>query len=119
MYKRQGVGDEEITDGVITKTKRRFNWLLLNLFTAVMASIVIGFFQEDIEKVVALAVLMPIVASMGGNAGTQTVTVAVRALATRQLNYSNLQKFVLKETWVGMINGFLQLFSKCKKNITA
>ena len=63
-----GVGDEEITDGVVKKTKRRFSWLLLNLFTAILASIVIGFFQEDIEKVVALAVLMPIVASMGGNA---------------------------------------------------
>ena len=61
-----GVGDEEITDGVVKKTKRRFTWLLLNLFTAIIASIVIGFFQEDIEKVVALAVLMPIVASMGG-----------------------------------------------------
>ena len=64
-------------------------------------------FQEEIEKLVALAVLMPIVASMGGNAGTQTVTVAVRALATRQLNYTNLQKFVLKETWVGLLNGIL------------
>ena len=63
-----GVGDEEITDGILKKTKRRFTWLLLNLFTAIIASAVIGFFQEDIEKVVALAVLMPIVASMGGNA---------------------------------------------------
>ncbi len=80
-----GVGDEAITDGVITKTKRRFNWLLLNLFTAVMASIVIGFFQEDIEKVVALAVLMPIVASMGGNAGMQTLAVTIRTIATNEL----------------------------------
>ena len=68
---------------------------------------VIGLFQEEIEKIVALAVLMPIVASMGGNAGTQTVTVAVRALATRQLSYINLQKFVLRESWVGMFNGVL------------
>ncbi len=80
-----GVGDEEITDGILTKTKRRFNWLLLNLFTAVMASIVIGFFQEDIEKVVALAVLMPIVASMGGNAGMQTLAVTIRTIATNEL----------------------------------
>ena len=64
-------------------------------------------FQNEIEKIVALAVLMPIVASMGGNAGIQTVTVAVRALATRQLNYANLSKFVFRETWVGMLNGIM------------
>ena len=79
----------------------------MNLLTAVVASLVIGLFQNEIEKIVALAVLMPIVASMGCNAGTQTVTIAVRALATRQLNYANLQKFVLRETWVGMLNGIL------------
>ena len=79
----------------------------INLITAIIASMVIGLFQEEIEKVVALAVLMPIVASMGGNAGTQTVTVAVRALAKRQLSYVNLQKFVLRESWVGMLNGIL------------
>ncbi len=102
-----GVSDLSITSSFLETAKGRFSWLILNMFTAVLASSVIGLFQEEIEKLVALAVLMPIVASMGGNAGTQTVTVAVRALATRQLNYSNLQKFVLKETWVGIINGFL------------
>ena len=102
-----GVSDLSITSSFLETAKGRFSWLILNMFTAVLASSVIGLFQEEIEKLVALAVLMPIVASMGGNAGTQTVTVAVRALATRQLNYSNLQKFVLKETWVGMINGLL------------
>ena len=102
-----GVSDLSITSSFLETAKGRFSWLILNMFTAILASSVIGLFQEEIEKLVALAVLMPIVASMGGNAGTQTVTVAVRALATRQLNYSNLQKFVLKETWVGMINGFL------------
>ena len=102
-----GLSDLSITSSFLETVKGRFSWLILNMFTAVLASSVIGLFQEEIEKLVALAVLMPIVASMGGNAGTQTVTVAVRALATRQLNYSNLQKFVLKETWVGMINGFL------------
>ena len=102
-----GVSDLSITSSFLETAKGRFSWLILNMFTAVLASSVIGLFQEEIEKLVALAVLMPIVASMGGNAGTQPVTVAVRALATRQLNYSNLQKFVLKETWVGMINGFL------------
>ena len=105
-----GVSDLSITSSFLETAKGRFSWLILNMFTAVLASSVIGLFQEEIEKLVALAVLMPIVASMGGNAGTQTVTVAVRALATRQLNYSNLQKFVLKETWVGMINGFLFAF---------
>ena len=105
-----GVSDLSITSSFLETAKGRFSWLILNMFTAVLASSVIGLFQEEIEKLVALAVLMPIVASMGGNAGTQTVTVAVRALATRQLNYSNLQKFVLKETWVGMLNGFLFAF---------
>ena len=105
-----GVSDLSITSSFLETAKGRFSWLILNMFTAVLASSVIGLFQEEIEKLVALAVLMPIVASMGGNAGTQTVTVAVRALATRQLNYSNLQKFVLKETWVGMVNGFLFAF---------
>tara|TARA_B100001094_G_scaffold61312_1_gene57026 strand:- start:305 stop:1726 length:1422 start_codon:yes stop_codon:yes gene_type:complete len=105
-----GVSDLSITSSFLETAKGRFSWLILNMFTAILASSVIGLFQEEIEKLVALAVLMPIVASMGGNAGTQTVTVAVRALATRQLNYSNLQKFVLKETWVGMINGLLFAF---------
>ena len=102
-----GVGDEQITDGVFMKTKRRFNWLLLNLFTAVIASIVIGFFQEDIEKVVALAVLMPIVASMGGNAGMQTLAVTIRTIATNQLTKNNFTQNVLKEFLIGILNGFI------------
>ena len=102
-----GVGDEEITDGVLKKTKRRFTWLLLNLFTAVIASIVIGFFQEDIEKVVALAVLMPIVASMGGNAGMQTLAVTIRTLATNELTKNNFSQNVLKEFSIGILNGII------------
>ena len=102
-----GVGNEEITDGVIKKTKRRFSWLLLNLFTAVIASIVIGFFQEDIEKVVALAVLMPIVASMGGNAGMQTLAVTVRTIATNELTKNNFSQNVLKEFSIGILNGII------------
>ena len=90
-----GVGDEEITDGIIKKTKRRFNWLLLNLFTAIIASVVIGF-QDDIEKVVALAVLMPIVASMGGNAGMQTLAVTIRSIATNELTKNNFSQNVIK-----------------------
>jgi len=102
-----GVGDEEITDGIFKKTKRRFNWLLLNLFTAVIASLVIGFFQDDIEKVVALAVLMPIVASMGGNAGMQTLTVTIRSLATNELTKNNFSQVVIKEFSIGILNGFI------------
>ena len=102
-----GVGNEEITDGIFKKTKRRFNWLLLNLFTAVMASIVIGFFQEDIEKVVALAVLMPIVASMGGNAGMQTLAVTIRTIATNELTKNNFTQNVLKEFSIGILNGLI------------
>ena len=102
-----GVGDEEITDGVLKKTKRRFTWLLLNLFTAVIASIVIGFFQEDIEKVVALAVLMPIVASMGGNAGMQTLAVTIRTIATNELTKNNFSENVLKEFSIGILNGII------------
>ena len=77
-----GVGDEEITDGVFVKTKRRFNWLLLNLFTAFLATWCISLFGATIEQMVVLAFLMPIVASMGGNAGMQTLAVTVRTLAT-------------------------------------
>ena len=102
-----GVGDEEITDGVLKKTKRRFSWLLLNLFTAVIASIVIGFFKEDIEKVVALAVLMPIVASMGGNAGMQTLAVTIRTLATNELTKNNFSQNILKEFSIGILNGII------------
>ncbi len=105
-----GVGNEEITDGVFKKTKRRFSWLLLNLFTAVIASIVIGFFQEDIEKVVALAVLMPIVASMGGNAGMQTLAVTVRTIATNELTKNNFSQNVLKEFSIGVLNGVIFAF---------
>ncbi len=102
-----GVGNEEITDGILKKTKRRFNWLLLNLFTAIIASVVIGFFQEDIEKVVALAVLMPIVASMGGNAGMQTLAVTIRSIATNELTKNNFSQNVIKEFSIGILNGII------------
>jgi len=105
-----GVGDEEITDGVLKKTKRRFTWLLLNLFTAIIASVVIGFFQEDIEKVVALAVLMPIVASMGGNAGMQTLAVTIRTIATNELTKNNFSQNIIKEFSIGILNGIIFAF---------
>ena len=107
ILKLGGVGQADIYDAVIDTTKSRFSWLLVNLLTAVIASIVIGFFQASIEKVVALAVLMPIVASMGGNAGTQTLTVSVRALATKELTTTNALKIITKETFVGGINGII------------
>ncbi len=100
-----GVGDEEISDKVWEITRRRFPWLATNLVTAIMASLVIAIFDETISSFVALAVLMPIVASMGGNAGTQTLTVAVRALATRDLTATNAMRVVARETMVGLANG--------------
>ena len=102
-----GVGDEEITDSVIVKTKRRFNWLLLNLFTALLATWVISNFGASIEQMVALAFLMPIVASMGGNAGMQTLAVTIRAIATKELSSSNFNKVVGKEFVIGILNGII------------
>ena len=102
-----GVGDEEITDSVLLKTKRRFNWLLLNLFTALLATWVISFFGASIEQMVALAFLMPIVASMGGNAGMQTLAVTIRAIATQELSKSNFNRVVGKEFVIGILNGII------------
>ncbi len=102
-----GVGDEEITDSVIVKTKRRFNWLLLNLFTALIATWVISKFGASIEQMVALAFLMPIVASMGGNAGMQTLAVTIRAIAKKELSTSNFNKVVTKEFLIGILNGVI------------
>ena len=102
-----GVGDEEITDGIFKKTKRRFNWLLLNLFTAFLATWVISIFGATIEQMVALAFLMPIVASMGGNAGMQTLAVTIRAIATQKLSTTNISKTVSKEFAIGILNGII------------
>jgi magnesium transporter len=102
-----GVGDEEITDTVFVKTRRRFNWLLVNLGTALLASWVISIFGAEIEKVVALAFLMPIVASMGGNAGMQTLAVTIRAIATKELSSSNINKVIGKEFLIGVLNGII------------
>jgi magnesium transporter len=102
-----GVGDEAITDGVLTKTKRRFNWLLLNLFTAFLATWVISLFGATIEQMVVLAFLMPIVASMGGNAGMQTLAVTIRTLATNDLSKNNFTQNILKEFNIGILNGII------------
>jgi magnesium transporter len=101
-----GVGrSEELSDSVWTIVRGRFPWLLANLVTALLASWVISQFEGSIEKMVALAVLMPIVASMGGNAGTQSMTVAVRAIATRDLGDANAARVVRRELLVGVLNG--------------
>ncbi|WP_333693151.1 magnesium transporter [Phaeobacter italicus] len=100
-----GVSDGSLADRVIATTKQRFPWLAVNLGTAVLASLVIAQFEATIAQFVALAVLMPIVASMGGNAGTQSLTVAVRALATRDLTGSNVWRVIRREVLVGLLNG--------------
>lgn len=102
-----GVGDESLADRVWTTTRLRFPWLAVNLVTAILASIVISQFDDVIAAYVALAVLLPIVASMGGNAGTQSLTVAVRALATKDLTASNMWRVILRETLVGLGNGIV------------
>ena len=102
-----GVGEGSLSDRVIDTTRQRFPWLAVNLVTAILASLVIAQFEEAITKVVALAVLMPIVASMGGNAGTQSLTVAVRAIATKDLTGSNVWRFIRREVLVGLVNGVI------------
>jgi magnesium transporter len=97
--------DEELSDTVWTIARGRFNWLLVNLGTAFVASLVLGLFAEELQKMVALAVLAPIVASQGGNATTQTMTVAVRALATRDLSDANAWRVIVRELLVGLVNG--------------
>ena len=108
MLKLAGVsGDTDLYMAAWKTARSRFSWLFINLLTAILASISIGFFEGTIKQIVALAVLMPIVASMGGNAGTQTLTVAVRAIATRELNPSNSLRVFGKEILVGLINGIV------------
>ncbi|WP_420568203.1 magnesium transporter [Thalassovita sp.] len=103
-----GVSDEaSLSDSILEAAKGRATWLFVNLFTAILASLVIDMFAETIDQMVALAVLMPIVASMGGNAGTQTMTVTVRALATRDLTAQNAMRVVWREISVGALNGVL------------
>ena len=108
MLKLAGVsGDTDLYMAAWKTARSRFSWLFVNLLTAILASIAIGIFEGTIKQIVALAVLMPIVASMGGNAGTQTLTVAVRAIATRELNPSNSLRVFGKEILVGLINGLV------------
>lgn len=105
LMKLSGVEQGDMYRAILSTTNSRFRWLFINLLTAILASIVISFFDATIEQVVALAILMPIVASMGGNAGTQALAVAVRALAARELSGTNALRIVWKETAVGTLNG--------------
>jgi len=100
-------GEESLSDRTLNTVRQRFPWLAVNLATAILASLVIAQFEAILTQVVALAVLMPIVASMGGNAGTQSLTVAVRAIATRDLTGSNFWRVVRREALAGLINGVI------------
>lgn len=102
-----GVGDEELSDGIASTVRGRATWLVVNLVTAMLASFIIGLFDATIEEMVALAALMPIVASMGGNAATQTMTVTVRALAMRELDSYKIRRLILREMAVGVLNGLI------------
>ena len=105
ILRMAGVGNDDLYRAILSTTGTRFRWLFVNLLTAVLASLVISLFDTTIQELVALAVLMPIVASMGGNAGTQALTVAVRALATKELSETNTWRIIGKETLVGSLNG--------------
>lgn len=107
LMRLAGVGEGSLSDRVIETTKQRFPWLAVNLVTAILASLVIAMFEDTISGLVALAVLMPIVASMGGNAGTQSLTVAVRAIATRDLTGANVWRVIRREVLVGLVNGLI------------
>jgi len=108
IYNLAGVEDEaEEEDDIKIVTKKRAWWLFVNLWTAILASIVIGLFDETIQKYVALAILMPIVASMGGNAGTQSLTVVVRKLAIGQIDWDNAKDAIIKETLIALFNGLI------------
>ncbi len=102
-----GVKEASIFQDVITTTGSRFRWLFINLLTAIFASVVISLFDATIQQLVALAILMPIVASMGGNAGTQALTVAVRGLAMKEISKINSFRIIWKEIIIGTINGSL------------
>lgn len=107
LMRMGGVGDEELSDTVLATSRSRVPWLAVNLITAFLAASVIGLFDETIQKIVALAVLMPIVAGMGGNAGSQTMTVTVRALATKEIDIYNAWRIIRREIGVGLINGLV------------
>jgi magnesium transporter len=107
LLRLAGVSEAAQTDSVVRSVRARAPWLLVNLGTAIVASAVISAFEGSIDRLVALAILMPIVASMGGNAGTQTLAVAVRAIASRDLTESNAPRYVAREVMTAVSNGFI------------
>jgi magnesium transporter len=102
-----GVGDSSVSDTIIETVKGRLPWLTVNLVTAILASIVIAQFEATIAQFVALAILMPIIASMGGNAATQSLTVAVRAIATKDISSTNIGRVIRREVGVGILTGLI------------
>jgi magnesium transporter len=102
-----GVGDEDITEGVFSIVRLRVPWLLINLVTAFLSASVISLFENTIERIAILAMLFPVVAGVGGNAGTQTLTVTVRAIATQQLSSANTWRIIGREALVGISNGLV------------
>jgi len=100
-----GVSTQDFGARIRDAVKARFGWLFLNVWTAALGAFVISLFEDSIEKIVALAIVMPIVSAMGGNTGTQAVTVAVRAIATKHLTGANRWSYVRKETVIGFVNG--------------
>ena len=108
IHRLGGVDEGEKVDGALRDSvKSRLPWLIINLFTAILASAVVGFFEGTIQTVVSLATFMPIVTGMGGNAGTQTLTIIVRGLALGELNFKNMKKVFLKEVGVGLVSGIV------------
>ena len=107
VFRLAGVGEESLSTSTLQIVRRRFPWLGVNLVTSIIASIVISLFEDALTAIVALAVLMPIIASMGGNAATQSMTVAVRALATRDLTSSNALRVIRRESVAGLLNGVI------------
>jgi magnesium transporter len=105
MLRLAGAGDADVSDGPLETVKQRLPWLVVNLFTASLSALVISRFEDTIATLVVLAALMPIVASTGGIAGTQSLAVAVRALATRDLTQANAGRVVRRELLAGMLNG--------------
>ena len=106
IHRLAGIDEGEKVDGTLKESIRsRLPWLIINLVTAILASSVVGIFEGTIEKVVSLATFMPIVAGMGGNAGTQTLTIIVRGLALGELNFKNMKKVFFKEVGVGVLCG--------------
>ncbi|SVC20932.1 uncharacterized protein METZ01_LOCUS273786, partial [marine metagenome] len=111
FLKLAGVGEQSFYDAIVTVTKARFTWLFFNLIAAFFASFIIKNFESTIEKLVILAALMPVVASMGGCSGTQSLTTAVRAIAMKQLTWSNAFRSTIKEVFIGFLNGLVFSFA--------